>query len=249
MNEIAVIESYDLTAVSESANMMQMLHEELGDDARPSFAYAKTPSSGMTAWQIKTSEDDEDPEIAKTIEGVILHSHKNFAWWQNSLDGGASGTAPDCRSMDGVTGYDNFGGSFSCADCPNNKFGSDGKKGKACKNGRRVYIMREGDMLPIRIDLAPTGNKPYDRYVENLLLPKKRGQKPMRPGQVITKIGLKIETSGDGIKYSAPTFECVGAVPESARPALLSLAESLKAVAQTFTPVSESEIPEQFSAE
>lgn len=246
-NEIAVIETFDLTAVNESATLLQQLREELGPDVRPSFAFAKTPSSGMTAWQIKTSEDDDDPEICKSVEGVILYSHKNNAWWAAGLDAGAVSGPPDCRSMDGITGIAPDGSHFSCKDCPNNQFGSDGKNGKACKNGRRIYIMREGDMLPIRIDLAPTGNKPYDKYVENLLLPKKRGQKPMRPGQVITRIGLKLETSKDGIKYSVPTFEAVGVVPDSARAALLSCADAVKAAAQSFTPVSDADIPAEFT--
>ena len=246
-NELAIVESFDLTAVTESASLMQQLREELGADVRPSFAFAKTPSSGMTAWQIKTSEDDDDPEICKAIEGVILYSHKNNAYWVSGLDGGAASSPPDCRSMDGVTGIMQDGTTMDCGTCPFNQFGSDGKNGKACKNGRRIYLMRAGDVLPIRIDLAPTGNKPYDKYVENLLLPKKRGQKPMRTNQVITRIALKLETSKDGIKYSAPTFEALGAVPEEARAALLSCAEAVKAAAQNYTPVNEAEIPAEFN--
>ena len=246
-NELAVIESFDLTAVAESASLLKALHEELGLDARPSFAFAKTPSSGMTAWQIKASEDDEDPEICKTIEGVILYSHKNNAYWSSGLDGGAASSPPDCRSMDGITGYMPDNTPVDCGTCPFNQFGSDGKNGKACKNGRRIYLMREGDILPIRIDLAPTGNKPYDKYVENLLLPKKRGQKSMRPNQVITRIGLKLETSKDGIKYSLPTFEAVGTVPDSARAVLLSCADAVKAAAQNFVQLNDSAIPEEFN--
>ena len=246
-NEIAVIETFDLTAVNDSATALQQLRDELGSDFRPSFAFAKTPSSGMTAWQIKTSDDDDDPEICKVIEGVILYSHKNNAYWAEGLDGGAISGPPDCRSMDGITGLTQDNITLECASCPFNQFGSDNGKGKACKNGRRIYLMREGDMLPIRIDLAPTGLKPYDKYVENLLLPKKRGQKPMRTAQVITRIGLKLETSKDGIKYSVPYFEAVGAVPDSARAALLSCADAVKAAAQNFTPVSDSDIPPEFT--
>ena len=246
-NEIAVIETFDLTAVNDSASLLHQLREELGADFRPTFAFAKTPSSGMTAWQIKASEDDEDPEISKTIEGVILYSHKNNAYWADALDGGAPSGPPDCRSMDGVNGLTANGEILDCASCVFNQFGSDGK-GKACKNGRRIYLMREGDMLPIRIDLAPTGLRPYDKYVENLLLPKKRGQRPMRTNQVITRIGLKLETSKDGIKYSLPTFEAVGAVPDSARAALLACADAVKAAAQNFVPVSDAEIPSEFTA-
>lgn len=249
MNEIAVIQSYDMTAIADSAQIMADLKEELGADYRPDFAYAKTPSSARTVWDIMASEDDTDPEMAKTIEGVILYAHKNYAWWREGLDTGAGGSQPDCRSMDGVNGIDQNGEMHDCANCKYNQFGSDGA-GKACKNGRRVFILREGDMLPIRIDLAPTGNKPYEKYVDNLLLPRKKGQKPMRPGQVVTRIGLKVETNKAGTKYSVPTFECVGAVPDEARPALLSMAENLKQAAQNaFIPISDDQIPAEFASE
>lgn len=249
MNEIAVVQSYDLTAIEDSAQIMADLREELGADYRPDFAFAKTPSSARTVWDIKTSDDDEDPEMEKVIEGVILHAHKNYAWWKDKLDSGSGSGQPDCRSMDGVTGIDQNGELRDCASCPYNKFGSDGA-GKACKNGRRVYIIRQGDMLPIRIDLAPTGNKPYEKYVDNLLLPRKKGQKPMRPNQVVTRIGLKVETNGAGTKYSVPTFECVGAVPDEARPALLKMAENLKQAAQTtFIQVPNDQIPAEFISE
>lgn len=248
MNEIAVIQSYDLSAITDSAQIMAELKEELGADYRPDFAYAKTPSSARTVWDIMASDDDPDPEMAKTIEGVILYAHKNYAWWANKLDSGVGGGQPDCRSMDGVTGIDQNGDMHDCSKCRYNQFGSDGA-GKACKNGRRVYIIREGDMLPIRIDLAPTGNKPYEKYVDGLLLPRKKGQRPMRPIQVITRIGLKVETNQGGTKYSVPTFECIGAVPDEARASLLTMADSLKAAAQnTFMPVPDDQIPPEFGS-
>ena len=103
-------------------------------------------------------------------------------------------------------------------------------------------------MLPIRIDLAPTGNKPYEKYVDQLLIPRKKGQRPMRPNQVVTRIGLKVETNAAGTRYSVPTFECVGAVPDEARAPLMAMAENLKAAAQNvFTPVSEDQIPAELA--
>ena len=249
MNELTVIQSYDISAVADSAQLMADLREELGADYRPDFAFAKTPSSARTVWDIKVSDDDDDPEMAKTIEGVILHAHKNYAFWKDKLDSGSGSGQPDCRSMDGVTGIDNNGECHDCASCPHNQFGSDGA-GKACKNGRRVYIIREGDTLPIRIDLAPTGNKPYEKYVDNLLLPRKKGQRPMRPIQVVTRVGLKVETNNAGTKYSVPTFECVGAVPEDARASLLACAENLKQAAQNaFVQLPENQIPAEFISE
>lgn len=225
-NELAII-NYDLEALADGAMALQAFQEELGADARPEFATAKTPSSGMTAWSIMAHKDDDDPEIVKSIEGVIVHSHKTNAYWAEAMDAG-SGVLPDCQSKDGVTGYDSQTNSaHDCASCPLNKFGSDGGRGKACKNSRVVYLLRDGDILPIRVMLAPTGNKPYDKYIESLMIPKKRGQRPMRPAHVITKISLKTETSQGGQKYSVPVFECVGVLSDDVRANISDYAKSL----------------------
>lgn len=249
MNELAVIQSYNLDTVGGSADLLGELRATLGDEYRPDFAFAKTPSSARTVWDIKASADDEDPEMVKAIEGVIIHAHKNYAWWAQGLDAGAASGQPDCRSNDGVWGMTRDGEMCKCADCPRNKFGSDGN-GKACKNGRRLYVFREGDLLPLRIDLAPTGNKPFEKYVDGLLIPRKKGQRPMRVNQVVTRIGLKIEQNQSGTKYSVPTFESVGIVPDEVRPALMQMAESLKdAAGKAFYEVDASQVPAEFAGE
>lgn len=230
-NELMVVK-YDLDAMQGAQDLLQVLQEELGgDDYHPEFPTAKTPSSGMTAWSIKATKDDEDPEITKTIEGVIVHAHKTNAYWKDSLDAGGN-AQPDCRSLDGVTGIDTDGFKQNCATCPHNQFGSDANgRGKACKNSRVLYVLRQDDFLPIKLTLAPTGNKYYDKYVENLIIPKKRGQKPKRPKDVMTKIGLRVETSGSGQKYSVPTFECIGDLDDASKAAIKGYAASLVSAA------------------
>ncbi len=242
-NELAIV-NYSIDALAMGVEAMNNLYEELGADAQPEFATAKTPSSGMTAWSIKAFKDDDDPEITKAIEGVIVHAHKTNAWWKDDLDQ-AGGQMPDCRSNDGVTGIDTEGVRHACADCPHNKFGSDGGRGKACKNSRVLYVLRQGDILPIKVTLAPTGNRPYDKYVESLIIPKKRGQKPMRPAHVITKISLKCETSAGGQKYSLPVFECVGMLDEDARLNIADYAAGLIRAAEqpVFTEVDPADTP------
>lgn len=184
----------------------------------------------MTVWSIKADKDDNDPEITKTIDGVIVYSHKSNAYWENSLDAGG-GAQPDCRSADGVTGMDKDGNIRMCADCPYNQFGSDGGRGKACKNSRVLYVLRQDCMLPIKVMLAPTGNKPFDKYVESLVIPKKKGQRPRRTRAVVTRIGLKVETSAGGQKYSLPTFECIGDLDDTSKDLIQGYAEGLKATA------------------
>ena len=225
-NELTVVSTMDLDTMMTGSEMLTALREELGEDARPSFAFAKTPSQGMTSWQIKVDKDDEDPEIVKSIEGVILLAQRTNAYWPESIDNGGD-KQPVCRSDDGLRGIDSEGCVHACAGCPQNKFGSDGKRGKACKNSVKLYILRDGLPLPMIVHISSTGIGPYNKYVENLLLPKKRGQAPMRTAQVITRIGLKTKQNADGIKYSKPTFEAIGKLDETARDAVRCIADQL----------------------
>ena len=225
-NELAIVSTMDLDTLMTGSGMLTALREELGEDAQPSFAFAKMPSQGMTSWQIKVDEDDDDPEIVKSIEGVILLAQRNNAYWPDSIDNGGD-RQPVCRSSDGLRGVDSEGCVHACAGCPQNKFGSDGKRGKACKNSVKLYILRDGLPLPMILHISSTGINPYNKYVENLLLPKKRGQVPMRPVQVVTRIGLKTEQNADGIKYSKPTFEAIGKLDDTTRDAVRCIADQL----------------------
>lgn len=48
------------------------------------------------------SEDGEDTEPVKDITGVILYNHPAYAYYASVFQGGHA--APDCSSIDGVTG-------------------------------------------------------------------------------------------------------------------------------------------------
>lgn len=59
--------------------------------------------------------------------------------------------------------------SDSCAECPNNQFGSEGK-GKACKNGMWLAVVPADDLAatPLTVKLAPTAVTPFRRYLTQL---------------------------------------------------------------------------------
>ena len=231
-NELITTEQYSFEIMQEKMQSVLDYKEELGSDYKPEFASAKTPSGGLTVWSIKADKDDDDPEVVKTIEGVIIHAHRMNAYWSSPMGQGEN-KAPDCRSFDGVTGTDYNGCKHSCADCEHNQYGSGANgRGKACKNSRVLYVLRPDGVLPIRITLAPTGNKPYDKYVENLLIPKKRGQKPKRLKEVITSIGLKrVPGTASGTDYSVPTFTKIGELDDTSKVCVETYADELIAAA------------------
>ena len=80
-------------------------------------------------------------------------------------------------------------------DLPVAKFGSGENGGMACKQKRRMYLLREGEMLPIIMTL-PTGSLgEFTKYVTRLVT------KGMKANQVVTKFSLKRVQNSTGINY------------------------------------------------
>lgn len=216
-NEIAILDNFNLAPIEGSADITAAIAEEIGALGALDLARATIPAGGMLMFAVKAGADDDDPEMTKTLEGVIVHHHPAYAYWANPYAG--AGTQPDCSSVDGVEGLVARTGEIAtCASCPYNQFGSevraDGEpgRGKACKNGHRVYLLRSGDYLPIIVSLPPTALRPLKQYIQSLIIPKP-GDVVRRTYGVVTRIGLKSAKSGDGISYAVPTFEHVGDLP------------------------------------
>lgn len=205
------------------ADVMDAIQEELQGLGQIPFDTVKVPSGGGIMFELP-GDDPENPDMTKELVGVILHHHPVNSYWADSYTGG--NTPPDCASFDGVTGVMfETGEVTSCATCPRNQFGS-GKDGvgKACKNAHRLYILREGEMLPTIFNIPPTGIKAFKEYIaKRIVLKGKRAHK------VVTKITLKKAQNAGGIAYSAPVFGKVGDLaPEQAS----SLAPTIDMVKQ-----------------
>ena len=128
------------------------------------FERIKIPSALSTVFE--TSGENGEPETVKEFSAVILYHHPLFAYYKTKFAGGNH--PPDCGSFDGITGAGNPGG--SCAECQYNKFGTGENGSKACKNRRRIYVLREGEIFPLLLSL-PTGSlKEFTRYIKRLLL-------------------------------------------------------------------------------
>lgn len=180
--------------------------EELADDyagLQLSFQRVKIPGGGSLQFEMP-GDDPEDPDYVKTIEGVIVYSHPASAYWPEGLEYDDTVT-PLCSSVDGVSGCGTPGG--ACAMCELNKYGTatDGKgntaKGKACKNMRHLYILRNGEYMPIMLALPPTSLKPYSDFVNACFVTRRR---PTYAS--IVQIGLKKAENGSNT-YSVATFK------------------------------------------
>ncbi len=162
------------------------------------FDRIKIPAGGGIAYEVP-SDDPDSPDMAKEFKAVILHHNAINTYYRDKYDG--SNNPPDCGSLDGKIGITSDGEVLECSKCQYAKFGSaeDGK-GKACKQKRRIYLLREGTVFPTIMTL-PTGSlSEFSKYIMRLL---NRGKKS---NQVVTKFTLKKAQSASGINYSQAVF-------------------------------------------
>ena len=196
-----------------------VITEGLADLDYVPYGTVKMPSGGMKAFNVTEAGNEEADPVKPPFEAVIIHSHKQNAHFVGDM---GDGQPPVCNSNDGVTGIEAATGMrIACATCPHNQFGSGANGSKACKNSRRLYLLRPGDVFPMVMTLPATGMRAYDQYAAKLILNKK----PVHG--VLTSIGLKEAINKGGIKYYAPTFEAKEALAPAA-------AAEVKAYAEKF---------------
>lgn len=159
------------------------------------FEKIKIPSGGSTVFEIP-GEDPNEPDAVKEFSGVILFHHPLYAYYASKYTG--ANNPPDCGSFDGITGEGNPGG--SCAKCAYNQFGSGENGSKACKNRRRIYVIREGEIFPLLLSLPTCSIKEFTRHIKRLL------SKGKKSNMVVTKFTLKKAINTGGIAYSQAQF-------------------------------------------
>jgi hypothetical protein len=172
----------------------------------------KIPGAGSTTWTIPTLEGEVE---SKMLDGIIVEWKQVRAYYATSFDD-APNSPPTCASDDSVTG---FGFPFHkgsdepegepihlpCAQCPNSQWESAEKgKGQACNQNRLLFMLTQGDMLPIVVKLPPTSIKANADYFMRLI----RGGKPFFAVQ--TRITLEKVKSAGNIDYAEARFERIG---------------------------------------
>lgn len=186
-NELAPISGF---AALSDFDLSNTIAEELAG-LDEGFERIKIPAGGSTVFELPGTEGDET-EAVKEFSAVILYHHPIHTYYRDKYTGGNN--PPECGSYDGITGEGAPGG--NCATCPYNQFGSGESGGKACKNRRRVYVLREGEIFPLLLEL-PTGSlKEFSRYIKRLLSQGKKSN------AVVTRFALKKATNAGGLVYS-----------------------------------------------
>ena len=173
--------------------------EELDGLGGITFDTVKVPTGGITAFALP-GDDPDNPDMVKEIVGVIVAKQPRNAYWANPY-GQSEDVHPDCYSPDGKQGVDKVTGEcIDCASCPRNKFKDDGS-GKECKNTIDLYILRENEMLPIRLSVPPTSLTNLRDYLAKRVLAKGK-----KSAEVKTKFTLTKAVSNQNIPYAKIQF-------------------------------------------
>lgn len=228
-NEITTVNNNSGFLALKDFNLGDVLGEELSG-LTVAFDRIKIPSGGGTVFEIPGETEDE-PETVKEFSAVILHQHALNAYYKDEYTGGSN--SPDCGSLDGFFGEGSPGG--QCRSCPLNQYGSGKNGAKACKNRRRLYLLREGDVFLMMLSL-PTGSlKGFTRYLTRIVT--RYGSS----NAVVTRFTLKKASSASGIGYSQAQFMVDRPLTKDEFALISLMTEQVKALSQTVGYDSETE--------
>jgi len=198
----------------EKGEITTVLRENLGTEeiVATDLEQVVVPSGGVTTWTIPTIDGDVE---TKEIIGIIVCTQIIKAYWKESFDDTGGGIPPDCSSEDGLSGIGDPGG--NCLKC---KFGGkdafgtakDGKgRGKACQEGRLIFIVLQDEILPIRIKAPSMSLSTSRKYLFGLTSKRKAVH------SVYTSMTLESDKNRDGIKYSKIIFTKIGDIENPAK--------------------------------
>lgn len=189
---LAKVEQYAILQ-RPTEQVKRVMQENVGGEIRPfELERVSIPAGGGTAWEVPTLEGVESREA---IEGVVIHWQDVRVYWAGEYGGGNQ--PPDCYSEDGETGIGEPGG--LCADCPFAEWGSaeaEDSRGQACKQVRRLFVVRPDELLPLLISLPPTSLAATRKYFHRL------ASRAVPFYGVVTRLALVKAKNAQGIGYS-----------------------------------------------
>lgn len=175
----------------------QIMHDMMGGEPIDAFSLPTltVPGGGATVWRMP--ETDAEP-YAEIVEGVVLSFGASRAYYAHEYGEGDDDPTPNCYSSDNIVGIGDPGG--ECASCKLNEWGSARSGGgKACKERRLVYILREGSILPLVVQVPAASLRPWRHYILSMM-----DHGGARCANT-TRFGLTVARSGSR-SYSQITF-------------------------------------------
>jgi hypothetical protein len=235
-NEIVAKQDTAVTQYKGNENIAELFAQEM-DGFTPTFERIRIPSGGGLAYEVPT-DDPDSPDMIKEFKAVILYQHPLQSYYKDDYTGGNN--PPDCGSLDGHIGIESESGEVkNCQNCPLNKFGS-GKTGKskACKQKRRLFVLKEGDDFPYILTI-PTGSiNNFGAYLFKAL------RKCGKPYGVVTKFSLRKAQNAGGINYSQVVCTKDRDLTEEELQSIAPFAEQISQLAAKVSMVEDSVIEE-----
>ena len=195
------------------------------------------PGGGSTAFMVQTLEGEVPMQ---EVEAIIVDVKPNQkVWWKETIDKASEGAQPDCKSMDGKTGFGINSleesaeeGAHDCLKCHWNQFGSTRSggtgKGKDCKDSTHLFFFQPGNALPTFLSVPPTSIPVFNAYYMALLNSRKHLH------QVVTKIGLDSVRGGGGGSYSKLTMSFGRDLDEASAKGATELREKMRGYLGSF---------------
>lgn len=211
-----------------AAEFTEVLRQNLGGGEIGVFDLEriKVPTGGAQFWSVPSVETGEI-EAVRTFDGVVVSWKDTKTYWEKAF-GADAVSPPDCTSDNGLVGIGTPGG--SCAACPYNQFGSKeasaqnpNPRGKACRDQRLLFVLREGSMMPTLVSLPPSAITDAKKYFMGL------ASRSLLFSSVVTRFSLTPDKSSGGIDYSLAQLSFVERLaPENA--------EAVRAYAAAIAP-------------
>lgn len=174
----------------------------------------KNPASGTQVWSLQAVDGEY---AAKTFKAVIAMSLMARRYYETSYDENPN-QPPTCQSYDCIEGIGNPGG--YCEECPMNEW-HKGEPGKACREERKLIIMRTNSLVPAVLNIPVTSIENLNRYIQRIAGGGFRAdgteQPPMMYHHVVTTFGLEPAVSKKGQKYTRMTFTMDSPLPDEAK--------------------------------
>jgi len=217
-NEIAVKEeSGFLVAANEALDMGEEMQ-----GLNLTFDRIKVPAGGGIAYEVPSDNPDE-PDSKKEIKAVILHHHAVQTYYASEYSGASE--PPDCSSYDGKHGISREDGVVTpCATCPKNQFGA-GYKAKECKAKRRLFLLLEGNALPVILNVPTSSLKEFGKFITRIVGKRKKSF------QFVTKFTLKKDQNAGGIVYSKVVASIDRELTDEELAGILPMVEQVKVMA------------------
>lgn len=228
---LAVVQKYAVMTM-EHEDLNSIIKDNLGTGGLSQWDLdkVKVPSGGATSWEVPTLEGTES---VKALKGVIVFWKPVRAFYREEYSGGNE--PPSCFSDDGKVGIgDPYGTGevvkTACQACPNNAFGTARKGGgKACGERILLFLIREGDRIPLMINLPPTSQAVCRKYFLRLV----NYGKPFFA--VVTEITLEKTKNADGIDYSVASFKVLEHLDDDARNRMEGYSNAIAPVLSSVT--------------